>query len=94
MMSAARPIATAGWGWTRARFSIQGSRPRTHVIRSGGTPFISSHTIPSVAVFPAPTITKWVGVSASSASSLIGTTWAPSPTPNGGGVVSGMVGAR
>ena len=30
---------------------------RTHMMRSGGTPFASSHTIPSVAVLPEPTIT-------------------------------------
>ena len=46
-----------GLGWTTARFSIHGSRGRTHTIRSGCTPFASSHTIPSVAVFPDPTTT-------------------------------------
>ena len=57
MVSAASSSATTGSGWTTARLSIQGSRGRTHTIRSGCTPFANSHTIPSVAVFPDPTIT-------------------------------------
>ena len=57
MVSAASPSATTGSGWTTARLSIHGSRGRTHTMRSGSTPFASSHTIPSVAVLPEPTIT-------------------------------------
>ncbi len=94
MVSAANPSAIAGSGWTQARFSIHGSRGRTQTIRSGCTPFASSHTIPSVAVFPDPTITKLFGTSASRANSLMATTRASSATPNGGGVVAGIVGAR
>ncbi len=50
--------------------------------------------MPSVAVLPDPTITKCSGVSVRFASSLIGTTSASSATPNGGGVVAGIVGDR
>ncbi len=57
MVSAASPSATTGSGWTTARLSIQGSRGRTHTMPSGDTPFANSHTIPSVAVLPEPTIT-------------------------------------
>ena len=94
MVSAASPNATAGSGWTTARLSIQGSRDRTHTIRSGGTPFASNQMIPSVAVLPDPTITKLLGASTSSASSLTATTRTSAATPNGGGVVAGIVGAR
>ena len=61
MVSAASPSATTGSGWTTARLSIHGSRGRTQTMRSGGTPLASSHTIPSVAVLPEPTITKLLG---------------------------------
>ena len=61
-------------------------------MRSGATPFANNHTIPSVAVLPDPTITKPVGVSVNLASSLTATTQASSATPNGGGVVAGIVG--
>ena len=57
IVSAESPSATTGSGWTTARFSIHGSRGRTHVIASGATPLRSNHTIPSVAVLPDPTIT-------------------------------------
>lgn len=61
---------------------------------SGATPFASSHTIPSVAVLPDPTITKRRGGVSSRASSLTAITSTSSPTANGGGVVAGIVGER
>ena len=94
MVSAERPSATAGSGWTTARFSIHGSRGRTQVMRSGGTPLSRSHTIPSVAVLPEPTITYWRGALVNRASSLTATTSTSSATANGGGVVAGIVGDR
>ncbi len=94
MVSAASPSATAGSGWTTARLSIQGSRGRTQTMRSGPTPLANNHTIPSVAVLPEPTITKLSGAADNLASSLIATTRTSSATPNGGGVVAGIVGDR
>ena len=57
--------ATTGSGWTTARLSIHGSRGRTQTMRSGATPLASSQTMPSVAVFPEPTITKSVAAARS-----------------------------
>ena len=48
-------------GLDPARSSIHGSRGRTHMMRSGGTPFVNNHTIASVAVLPEPTITHVLG---------------------------------
>ena len=94
MTSPAMPMKTAGSGWTTARLSIHGSRGRTQQIAPGSTPFSSSQMHASVAVFPEPTITYWDGASPRSTRSLTGMTRAPSPTPNGGGVLAGIVGAR
>jgi hypothetical protein len=94
MMSAAIPMKTAGSGWTTARFSIQGSRGRTQQIRSGSTPLSSNQMQASVAVFPEPTTTYGASPPATSGSAFTGTTRAPSPTSNGGGVVAGISGDR
>ncbi len=94
MVWAARPKATAGSGWTKARFSIHGSRGRIQMIRSEATPLRTSHTMASVAVLPEPTITWALGASTRSASAPTGSTEASPATPNGGGVVAGTAGAR
>ena len=94
MVSAARPKATAGSGWTNARFNIQGSRGRTQMMRSGATPLRTNHTMASVAVLPDPTTTYALGASTTSAIAPTGTAEAPSATPKGGRVVAGTLGAR
>ena len=93
IVSAAIPMNTAGSGWTTARSSIHGSRGRTQQIESGSTPFSSSQTQASVAVFPDPTMTNSPGAASSFGNSLTGSARTPSATPNGGGVVAGISGA-
>ena len=60
-IDSARPRAVTGSGCTTARLSIQGSRGRTQVMRSDGTPLVSSQTMASDAVFPDPTMTNRFG---------------------------------
>lgn len=94
IVSAASSVDTTGSGCTNARLSIHGSRGRTQRIRAGSTPLRNSQTMASVAVLPEPTITYWLAASATEASSLIVTTRPSSATPNGGGDIAGIDGAR
>ncbi len=91
---ATRPRNTGGSGWTRARLSIHGSRGRTQQIAPGSTPWASSQTHASVAVFPDPTTTYWPAGSVTRVRAFTGITRAPLATSNGGGVWAGMSGAR
>ena len=83
----------AGSGWISARLSIHGSRGRTQQIESGSTPCPSNQMIESVAVFPDPTTTYWLGDSSVPTRSLGGTTRTSSATPKAGGVSAGISGA-
>lgn len=94
IVSAAKLVDTAGSGCTTARLSIHGFRGRTQTIRPGSTPSLTSHTMASVAVLPEPTITYWLGASASDASAFDRDDRVIVRNAEGGGDVAGIVGAR
>ena len=72
----------------------QASRGRIQVMASGEVPCSSSQVHASIAVLPAPMITKPSGGSATRTSSPTGTQRAPSATSKGGGSVAGTRDAR